>query len=146
MKNHWYFLLLAFMLASCSSKNDDDNAQLAEMADSFAANYFSYDFSGALRFCTEESAKWLHYAASNVTQEDIDVLKGLEAKADITIGSIYILDDSTAAIEMAVSHFLEMDSIGKAGKMVDEATFSINAVKRNGKWKIRMEGLPRSGK
>ncbi|MBR5929578.1 MAG: hypothetical protein IKZ93_06300, partial [Prevotella sp.] len=49
-------------------------------------------------------------------------------------------------VNISVQNFLSMDSIGKAGRMTDEASFRLNAQIQNGKWRIRMEGPLRSEK
>ena len=113
--------------------------------DSFATHYFNYQFEDALRFCTPESERWLVYAASNVHQADIDILKKLSQGAEIEIQDIDIeAGDTTATVRIVVRNFLRMDTIGTQGHMTKEATFVLPATYMDKHWKIRMEGLLRS--
>ena len=137
---------LVLLTTSCIGNRDGSEEQLREAVDSFAVSYFNYDFMKARRFCTEESEKWLQYAASNVHQADIDILREQEEAASVNIEDLTITGDSTARVRISVHHFLRMDTIGKAGRMTDEATYALKAMIRQGKWYIRMEDLPRSEK
>ena len=66
----------AAVATSCADGAADKEEKAAEAAaEAFASCYFNYDFAGARPYCTESSLKWLSFAASNVTQTDLDVLK-----------------------------------------------------------------------
>ncbi|MCH4147264.1 MAG: hypothetical protein LKG25_03675 [Prevotella sp.] len=120
---------------------------MKENVDSFAVHYFNWQFKESLPYCTAESGKWLRYAASQVHQPDIDILRTKSEGAGYELGDItYHDDDTTANIIINVKNYLCMDTIGKAGRLTEKATFSIPLVYRGEKWKIKMEGLPRSEK
>ncbi|MBO4827545.1 MAG: hypothetical protein J5506_10020 [Prevotella sp.] len=130
---------------SCTDGFSGREGRLEACADSFATHYFNYQFEAARRFCTPESEQWLKYAASNVHQADVDVLKTLSEGAGIEIERISIDDgDSTATVYISVSNFLCMDTIGTQGHMMRHARFVLPAIYADRQWKIRMEGLPRS--
>ncbi len=147
------FILLAtvpalMMVTESSCRHGAGSAeQLREEADSFATNYYNWHFKKALSYCTPESEKWLRFAASNVHKADVDLLRAKNEDAKIELGDISWQDNDTlATIEIKVSDFLQMDSIGKAAHLIPEARFHLSMVMRNGKWMVKMGGPLRSEK
>ena len=72
------FPLIVSMLSLTScNKNNEDQAleEITETVDEFAEHYFKFDLNGTVKTCTPESKKWLSFLASNIRQEDIDILK-----------------------------------------------------------------------
>lgn len=143
--------ILAFfgtiLLSSCHrSLNMTDAGDAGEAADSFAVYYFNWQYDKAARFVTEESLPWLSYAASQVQQEDIDILRQKE-DATVEVEDVET-DGEDKTVVLTVRDFLRMDTIGTAGHLVREARFRLpmKSQLENGKqvWKVRMEGLPRS--
>ena len=139
----------AFILLSCNRhRNTAGNTDVVEAADSFAIHYFNWHFEKAAKFATEESRLWLSYAASQVQQEDLDILRD---KPDATVIAENVeMSDSAICVIMTVHDFLQMDTIGTEAHRVEKARFRLPVVRlwENGKqvWKVRMEGLPRSEK
>ena len=131
-------------LTGCYDNEADPNAEIKECVIDFAEAYFNYEFMEARERVTPESEKWLRFAASNMTQEDIDMLNAKSVPATTAVNDITTVDDTTAIAVVEVKDFLQKDSIGKAGSIVDEATFALTVIKRNKKYFVRMEGLPRS--
>jgi hypothetical protein len=146
MKINCLTLLSVLLLTACGGSRDGSEDQLQETVDSFAVSYLNYDFNTARRFCTDDSEKWLQFAASNVLQEDVDILRQQEEPATVDVDEWDYTSDSTASVHVCVHNYLRMDSIGKAGRMTDEGRYVLNAVLHQGKWLIRMADLPRSGK
>lgn len=146
MKRYSFLLLVLPMLIACGESRDGSEEQLVEVADSFSVGYFNYDLQKAKRFCTDDSEKWLQFIASNIQQEDVDILRQQEESATVEVGEVSYTGDSSAVVNITVQHFLKMDSIGKTGVMTDEADFKLNADIHNGRWFIRMEGPLRSEK
>ena len=102
-------------------------------------------FEKALRYCTPESEKWLRFAASNVHQADVDSLRAKYEDAQIELGDIEWQDnDSLASIEITVSDFLQMDTIGKVARLTEKANFCLPMVKKDGRWMVRMGSPLRS--
>ena len=90
---------------------------------------------------------YLRYAASNVHEADVELLRNKEEDAQVELGDIIYNDnDSIVTIETKVYDYLQMDSIGKTAHLVPESTFRLTMVKRSGKWLIRMESPLRSEK
>lgn len=133
------------MLAGCQV-SEGSREQLTADVDSFATLYFNWRFPDALKYCTPESEQWIRYAASNVHQADVELLRNKGEDATVSIDDIQLSDDETTAIaSVTVSNFLQMDSIGQEAHLVGQACFQLSLAKDQGKWKIRMASLPRSG-
>jgi hypothetical protein len=142
MTNHLKTLLaLLFMgtLIAC----DNSNSETEQVATRWAQAFFNYNFQEAQQYVTPESEQWLRFAASNVTQQDIDALNNNEG-ATVSIDGYYPGTDSTGIVYLNVENYLQMDSIGKVGTRRQHGSFQMMLVKRDGKWKVRMEGLPRN--
>ena len=54
-----------FSLSGCEPHEGSED-QLKADVDSFANYYFNWHFPKAVKYCTQESERWLRYAASNV--------------------------------------------------------------------------------
>ena len=136
---------LVFLAIVGSCGNRTNNEQAAACADSFAVNYFNWNFNRAARFCTPESVRWLQFAASQVTQADIDTLRAKAHGVDVEINDVTIDDDeSRADIRLTVTDFMAPAAIGHGAEATDKQTFKLTAVRVGDGWKIRMEDLPRS--
>lgn len=110
-------------LISCS--RSDTDSQLKAVVDSFATHYYNWQFKQALPYCTPESESWLRFAATNVQQSDVDILRAQDEGASYQINDIkFGLGDSTAIVSLTVSHYLRMDTVGNAGQFVNKADFS----------------------
>ena len=146
MKTKGLLLLVMATLIGCGESRDGSEEQLMEVVDSFSVSYFNYDLQKAQRYSTVDSEKWLQFIATNIQQEDVDILRQQDLPATVEIGEVNYTGDSSAIVNISVQNFLSMDSIGKAGQMTDHASFRLNALIQNGKWRIRMEGPLRSEK
>ena len=142
--------LLLFILATtiaCKNTHHAKTSHIEEVADSFATNYFNAMYQQAARFTTPESEPYLHFAASQIGQEDIDVLNQQEEHATIEIKNVEYEDgDTTATVSLNVMNYLCMDTIGKPGHIVENGDFKITLVYTNKQWRVRMEGLPQNEK
>ncbi len=133
------------LMGSCGNRTD--NEQVAACADSFAVNYFNWNFNGAARFCTSESVRWLQFAASQVTQTDVDTLRAKAHGAGIEITDVTMADDERQAdVCLTVTDFMTPAAIGHGPETIDKQTFKLTAVLVGDGWKIRMADLPRSEK
>jgi|SRR5574344_189205 hypothetical protein len=147
MKFNYSFLVsiaILSMIFGCGKLHTSDK-QLNDEVNAFATSYFNYDFHGALSHCTPESRKWIVYAASNIHDADIDVLRNAKEGASVEIKD-YVFDDndSTGYALVTVNNYMRMDTIGKACQLISKSDFRLPIVMRNNKWTIKMEGLPRS--
>ena len=139
-------LTSVYTLTGCQSHQGDEN-QLENDIDSFATYYFNWQFPKTQKYCTQSSEPWLRYAASNVHQADVDLLRAKAEDATVEINDIDFGDDEVSAIaDITVRNFLQMDSIGEEAHLVEEADFLLPMCMENGVWKVRMASLPQSGK
>ena len=129
------------LITACSSHKDEP--QLKETANGFAATFFNWQLNEALPYCTPESKKWIEYAGSQITQEDIDLLKAQDEGASHQLEDInYQAGDTTATVVVKVKNVMLLDSIGKSGKMMEKASFQIHLCYRNKQWKVLLTSLP----
>ena len=143
------FIITAYfsVILSCSNKHDAEQNEIkaiSETADSFVERYFNFDLIGTSKLCTKESVKWISFLASNITQEDINMLRAQDAAAAYVNLNVDKTSDTTATSSYKVMNFLMIDTLGRPALITDEAFYKINLVKRNGRWLVKMEGLPRS--
>lgn len=142
---HIRSLLLLFptllLLAACGQPEAGQQAQAA--ADKFAAAYFNYDFPTALTLCTPESQKWLRFAASNVYEADLEVLRSMDEGAEVEPSEVESLGDTVATVSVAVSHYMQRDTIGRPGHVTEGQTYHLRLVKRSGQWLVSLDGIPR---
>ena len=132
-------LLATVLLTGCTVGENDAE----RVAHQWGEAYFNYQFKQALDFSTPESERWLRFAASNITQADLDALQK-NGQAVVSLDGYYAGSDTTGTAYLNVSNWLCPDSIGHAGSLQEQATFQVSLVKRDSRWMVRMEGLPRS--
>ena len=140
-------IFIASSTLSGCQPHEGSEEQLKADIDSFATYYYNWQFPKAIKFCTASSEPWLKYAASNVHEADVELLRNKEADATVEINDIDFGDDEVSAIaDITVRNFLQMDSIGKEAHLVEEADFLLPMCMEEGVWKVRMASLPQSGK
>ena len=116
--------------------------------DSFAFYYFNWQFPKATRFVTDSSQVWLRYAASQVHEADVAILRDKE-DATIEIDEIDVTSYNGPKARITVNNFLRMDTIGTEGHLVKKASFILHleeVPEDKVRWKVRMEGLLQSEK
>ena len=146
MKMYGLGLSCLLCMAACEGQNSSERTVAEKVTAAFSDAYFNYDFKRAEEYITPESRQWLHFAASNVRQETLDVLNQLgdEELPTVILGGTEAIDDSTQRVSVTVRNIVDADSIGQPASVSDEATFRLTLVNREGNWKVKMEGLPRS--
>ncbi len=132
------------MIGLCACTDHKNEEQLRDTASAFAQTYFNWQFNDALAHCTPSSQRWISYAASQVTQDDVDKLRRAEQGARSEIKKIHYEEgDSVVSVVMKVENFLSMDSIGTVGHFVESATYTLQFVQLNKRWKVKLTELPR---
>lgn len=137
-------LLTAFTVTSC--KEDNEEEKIENGACRFAEYFFNCLYKDAMKLCTPESSKWLSYAASNISQDDIDILNSQKDDATCESTDVIMPDDTTAVVTMKVKNFLMMDSIGVPSKIKESALYTIVMRKRDGRWKAHLDSMPQEVK
>ena len=140
--------LLLFMtvilLAGCDVGMDGDQ-QARKSAGDWADAYFNCDFKDASGYVTPESQKWLQYAASNTTAEELKLLQGAGG-AQVTVDEGFAeANDTMRLVTLKVTNSLK-PATQKNAELLKNAVFKVVVVKRDADWQVRMAGLPRSEK
>ena len=135
----------AIMMAGCSMEMNDDH-EAKNNAQDWADAYFNCDYKDAQEYVTTESQKWLKFAASNTTEQDLKLLQGAGG-ARVTVGEAFDeANDTMRLVTLTVSNYLKPVALGEPPVLEQEGTIKVKVVKRDGEWQVRMEGLPRSEK
>ena len=136
------FAVLTMLTACDMGQPDDDDALQAAV--SWADAYFNCDYHEAADLTTPESYKWLSFAASNTTDQELEVLR--EGGGAQTSASDYFsaANDTLRIVKLFVSSYLAPVAIGETPYLEEEGVFQVTVVLRDNKWKVRMEGLPRN--
>ena len=135
--------LAAILVAGCDVGMDGDQ-QAREVAGDWADAYFNCDFKDASGYVTPESQKWLQYAASNTTAEELKMLKDAGGARVSVNDSFDEANDTMRLVTLNVSNVLTTQQ--QKPVLAEEGIFKVTVVKRDGEWLVRMAGLPQSGK
>lgn len=137
---------LSVVFLSCEHKEkrpEQDNATTA--VEHFCAAYFNLQFEEALKYCTPESQKWISFTASNIQEEDLEVMRGRDGGTSIEVTEIDAPEtDSIGHATVKAGNYLSIEKIDDKAYIAEEGIFHFDLVKRDGKWKVRMAGLPRN--
>lgn len=131
--------LLGMSFSSCSRESE----QLETCVDSFAQSYFRWQFREAMNSCDTTSYRWLRFVASQVTQDDVDSLRGMKGDVTCSMGSAHVVNDSMAIVEVRVAHFLRMDSLGRVTLTERQITYGIPATFHDGLWRVSLREVPK---
>ena len=97
-------IAMTLSLAACDIiQRDSDKA--TDVAVQWGEAFFNCDYHAAEALCTPESRRWLQFAASNTTQQDLDLLKQQVAEVEAT-DYFPIANDTLRVVELLVSHYL----------------------------------------
>lgn len=132
------------LIGLCACTDHKNEEQLRNTASAFAQTYFNWQFNDALTYCTPSSKRWMIYVASQVKQDDVDKLRSAEQGARSEIKKIHYEEgDSVASVVMKVENLLSMDSLDAVGHFVKSATYTLQFVQLNKRWKVKLTELPR---
>ena len=137
-------LALSLLLAACDMIQNDDN-EATSTAVQWGEAFFNCDYHAAEALSTPDSRRWLQFAASNTTQQDLDLLKQHAAEVEAT-DFFPEANDTLRVVELAVRNSVKPTIAGEQPSQIEKAMFRTTVVKRNGSWLVRMASLPRSEK
>lgn len=138
---------LSFLLVGCQLFNEGTPDAAENTVASWANAYFNYDYEEALKYMTPESEKWIRFTASNITEKDVDFISQQNNKATADVQSRQIAEgDTIGTVNIRVSNYVQLGAIGKENEVINEGIFSVQVVKRSGKWQVRMEAPLRNEK
>lgn len=142
----FFLFCAAILLSGCDFTNDHDNEAI-EAAVCWAEAYFNYDFHQAEEYATPESGRWLRFAASNTTERDLQLVQQNGNGATVEVEDFFPeANDTLRVVLLRVNNFVSSTLPAESAQLVDEGMFNVTIVLRDGKWKVRMEGLPQSEK
>lgn len=137
-------IALILIIPSCRSTNNESK-EIREIVDSFAICYFNWQYEKATKYCTQSSKKWLEFAASQVNNQDIEILRNQQDEPTIKLISIdYNELEQIATVQISANNFVESHGFGECPTKRENAIFNLKIVKEENKWKIKMEALPQS--
>ena len=139
-----FILALSATLAACQLSTDSDEAA-KDVAQQWAEAFFNCDFHEAESCSTPESSSWLHFAAANTMPHDIDLLNERNAQVE----SVQLQSAGSNTLRTAVlkvRDYVRPTALGDESQREAEGVFHVTMVLRDGRWLVRMEGLPRSEK
>ena len=131
----------AILMAGCDAGLNSDQ-QAREVAGKWADAYFNCDFKDADNYVTPESRKWLQYAASNTTEQELNMLQEAGG-AQVTVSETATEgNDTLKTFRLTVANCL--GTTHETAALVKERTFMVTVVRRTTDWQVRMAGLPQS--
>ena len=136
-------LLLTAFQVGCDWGTESNQAVM-NIAQSWAEAYFNCDYHDAEQYITTESQKWLRFAASNTTEQDLQLLQAHDVTIETTDDTV--CNDTLHVVTLQVSNYLAPTALGDSVAIASQGVFQVTVVKRDGQWQVRMEGLPRSEK
>ena len=125
------------LLAGCQgigSKGDEET----QVATEWARAWFGCDYPKAQRLMTPESERYVRFAASNITEADLQVVNSQEEGPQVEAEGSETYADTVAVVGIVVTNYLQRDSIGQPGHIVRRGTFSVPLLRRNGKWRVHL--------
>ena len=118
--------------------------QARNAAEDWADAYFNCDFKDAGGYVTPESQKWLQFAASNTTAEDLKLIQEAGGAKVTASEGFDEANDTMRLVTLTVTNYLTAQQ--QTSVLAKEGIFKVVVVKRNEDWQVRMAGLPRSEK
>lgn len=135
---------MALLATSCRHALSSNQEALIA-AEEWGEAYFNDDFVEAGQYATPESERWLRFAASNATEEDLKLLNANKATVEAD-EQVTEANDTMRVVTLHVDNYLESSALGSPAKQAKGGLFVVNVVKSNDRWLVKMEGLPQSGK
>ncbi len=140
----YLILSLTLALTACNMMQNDDD-QATAIAIEWGEAFFNCDYHAAEALSTPDSRRWLQFAASNTTQQDLDLLKQHAAEVEAT-DFFPEANDTLRVVELVVRNSVKPTIAGEQPSQIEKAMFRTTVVKRDGSWLVRMASLPRSEK
>ena len=138
-------LLMVIMVPlGCSLSGNDANS-IGKVAQAWADSYFNFDYDKAETLVTADSHKWIAMAASNISEQDIAVIRSQEFAASASVQDVEWTEGSSQAwVSIEMKDVLVADTIGRPMHALPSAIYKICVVKSGNEWKVRMAGLPQN--
>ena len=132
------------LLWSCNGLLSDEG-EAARATHVWADAYFNADYMEAKTLSTAESERWLRFAASNTTAHALELLNSQPAEV-VSVTEYTVANDTLQVMRIGIRNYLAPTAPDAEERQVAEGSFLVTVVRRDGRWLVRMEGLPRSEK
>lgn len=129
-------LPLACILLFGCSRNERD--QRAKDIEAFTYAYINFQMDNAAGYCTPESRLWLSLIASNLTENDLELIRSQEEGPSVQLTDMKEGSDSTATAFLKISHAVRLDSIGRPARLVESTVIRLQLVKRGERWLVAL--------
>lgn len=135
------FVFLLLLAGACGDGGSDEE-QAEDCALCFGQAFFNLDLHQAAELCTQDSQHWINFMATNLTQADLDLIDA--SGISVLVRKVTLTSDSTAEATVDVSHFMKWHGLEQPATIENDGEFRLDLVKRQGKWLVRMAGLPQN--
>ena len=131
-------ILSSLLLLGCAS---NEKEKVTACAIEFAHDFFNLHFDKAVQNCTSESRKWIEFYASNLTEEDMEVIRNFPEAPYVMTADCLQINDSTATVRCIICNTPATDSLEqRKGHIIPERNILIPMWKNGSRWTVRMEG------
>lgn len=137
----YLFALSLWLFIGCA--NDHQYDEMNDAAMQFATDFFNFRYEQSLKQCTTESEKWLRFAASNVSSDDLEAINGRSKEASCSVKDARFANDTTGFVTLSVHDCLVADSLGLPMRSISAGTTTLEMKAKNGSWKVSLTSLPR---
>lgn len=148
MRKYIYAVILLFVITinlTSSCQRISNSNDITIVADSFATNFYNWRLEKALKYCTAESKTQISFLASNISEEDIELINQRNEDASIEITNTGMLEEGIKArISMKIYNSFKMKDINSDIQLNKERDVSINLIKTNEGWKVDLTTLKES--
>lgn len=148
MRKYIYAVILLFVITinlTSSCQRISNSNDITIVADSFATNFYNWRLEKALKYCTAESKTQISFLASNISEEDIELINQRNEDASIEITNTGMLEEGIKArISMKIYNSFKMKDINSDIQLNKERDVTINLIKTNEGWKVDLTTLKES--
>ena len=145
MRKYIYAVILLFVITinlTSSCQRISNSNDITIVADSFATNFYNWRLEKALKYCTAESKTQISFLASNISEEDIELINQRNEDASIEITNTGMLEEGIKArISMKIYNSFKMKDINSDVQLYKERDVTINLIKTNEGWKVDLTTL-----
>ena len=136
------FLLTTIISFMSSCQRITNSNDITVVADSFATNFYNWRLEKAFKYCTEESKTQICYLASNISEEDVELINQKNEDASIEITNTEMLEEGIKVrISIKIYNSFKMKDINSYVQLNKERDVTINLIKTNEGWKVDLTTL-----
>lgn len=135
-------IAISMLLTAC---NDPDGSQLETTVDNFSKYYFNWQYAKCLPLVTPESHRFLKFKATNVTDDDIQLLRSMQEGASVEReDELFADNDSAVNVKLRLHNVAYADTIGRKARIYEDAEAELLLVRKGsldddkgkGKWRV----------